>query len=161
MFLFAGVKYKDECPVEPFIPVYLIVGGSFGILKTTVEIIRRLLYNGDVFSSEEKEDSQAEDRSIGWMFFDGILSLFLFSWFIAGNIWIYSKYKPNFVAPHHQPLNYCNKILYLFAFWVVTGSYVIMIVICFCTCCLGLCAGCTAFFVTSANNRNSQQHGQQ
>jgi len=162
-----GAKFKDDCPVEPFIPIYLIIGGAIGILKTIIEIIRRVTQNGDIFSSEEKEETtsagvpqQTDDRSIAWVFFDGIISLFLFSWFIAGNIWVYSKYKPNFVAPTHEPLNYCNKTLYMFAFWVITASYLILGMICFCTCCLGLCASCTALFVTSANNTATQQQQQ-
>ncbi|KAL3880585.1 hypothetical protein ACJMK2_032814, partial [Sinanodonta woodiana] len=28
-----GVKYLDDCPKEPRIPVYLLVGGCFGAIK--------------------------------------------------------------------------------------------------------------------------------
>ena len=93
---------------------------------------------------------------MGWMFLDGVLNLFLFTWFVAGNIWVYSKYKPNFVPPVDQPLNYCNKTVYLFAFWVITSSYVILGMICTCTCLLAACASCTALFLTTTTDLNGE-----
>jgi len=148
MNLSLGVSYKDLCPVEPFIPIYLIVGGSFGIVKMVSLVVQRVAYNGDIF---QDENTSEEERPILWMFVDGVLNLFLFTWFVAGNIWVYSKCKPNFTPPIHQPLNYCNKTVYMFAFWVITASYILLGLICFCTCCLAMCASCTAFFLTSAN----------
>ena len=29
----AGVKHLEDCPVEPYIPIYLLVGGCVGLLK--------------------------------------------------------------------------------------------------------------------------------
>lgn len=139
---FSGAKYKDDCPVEPFIPIYLIVGGSFGMLKTIIVLCQRA-------RTHEDDTDIDEDQSMSTKFIDGVLNLFLFTWFIAGNIWVYSKYKPNPYPPPSDPLNYCNPTLYLFAFWVITASYILMGSICFCICCLGVCASCTAFFVTA------------
>ncbi|XP_066925519.1 transmembrane protein 272-like [Clytia hemisphaerica] len=144
-----GVSYKDVCPIEPFIPIYLIVGGSFGIVKMLSIIIQRITYNGDIFQSDK---SNEEERPIAWLFVDGVLNLFLFTWFVAGNIWVYSKYKPNYTPPPHQPFNYCNKTVYVFAFWVITTSYLMLGLICLCTCCLAACASCTAFFLTKSSN---------
>ena len=141
-FLSIGAKYKDDCPVEPFIPIYLIVGGSFGMLKTIIVLCQRA-------RTHEDDLDMDEDQSMSTKFIDGVLNLFLFTWFIAGNIWVYSKYRPNPSPPPSDPLNYCNPTLYLFAFWVITASYILMGSICFCICCLGVCASCTAFFVTA------------
>ena len=105
----SGAKYKDDCPVEPFIPIYLIVGGSFGMLKTVIVLCQRA-------SSHEDDLDIDEDQSMSTKFIDGVLNLFLFTWFIAGNIWVYSKYKPNPRPPLHEPMNYCNPTLYMFAF---------------------------------------------
>lgn len=140
--IFPGAKYKDDCPVEPFIPIYLIVGGSFGMLKTIIVLCQRA-------RTHEDDADIDEDQSMSTKFIDGVLNLFLFTWFIAGNIWVYSKYRPNPTPPPSDPLNYCNPTLYLFAFWVITASYILMGSICFCICCLGVCASCTAFFVTA------------
>lgn len=149
-----GAKYKDDCPVEPFIPVYLIVAGSFGMIKTIIVIMQGLLYTGEVFPGRHNE-KQSDERPFAWVFLDGCLNLFLFTWFVAGNVWVYSHYKPHFSPPLHQPYNYCDQTLYMFAFWVITLSYMIVGLLCLCTCCLGLCASCTAYFVTSNNNGNT------
>ena len=146
IFFFTGAKYKDDCPVEPFIPIYLIVGGSFGMLKTIIVLCQRA-------RTHEDDIDMDEDQSMSTKFIDGVLNLFLFTWFIAGNIWVYSKYRPNPSPPPSDPLNYCNPTLYLFAFWVITASYILMGSICFCICCLGVCASCTAFFVTAKDWR--------
>lgn len=154
-FLVLGAKYKELCPVEPFIPIYLIVGGSFGIVKMVSLITQRTAYNGSIFA--DNEECSDEERPIVWMFVDGVLNLFLFTWFVAGNIWVYSKYPPNFVPPPHEPLNYCNKTVYMFSFWVITASYGILGLICLCTCCLALCASCTAYFLTSSSSPRVEQ----
>lgn len=145
-----GVQYKDNCPVEPFIPIYLIVAGSCGLLKAVILSCQKI--NNPESEKEDVQDdySANEDLSNTSNFMDGILNIFMFAWFIAGNIWVYAHYKPNEKPPLHDPLDYCNPTLYWFAFWVVTVSYVIMGTICFCICCLGACASCTAFFVTKS-----------
>lgn len=148
--VFIGAKYKNDCPVEPFIPIYLIVGGTFGMLKTVISLCQRAVKNE--LETDQSENDPDERQSMTSKFFDGVLNLFLFIWFVAGNIWVYSKYKPHFIPPSHDPFNYCHPFLYLFAFWVITSSYIIMGIICFCICCLGMCASCTAFFVANTTN---------
>jgi len=38
----AGVRYLHGCPEEPFLPIYLLVGGCFGMLKMFTIIWRHL-----------------------------------------------------------------------------------------------------------------------
>lgn len=112
------------------------------MLKTIIVLCQRA-------RTHEDDADIDEDQSMSTKFIDGVLNLFLFTWFIAGNIWVYSKYKPHPIPLPSDPLNYCNPTLYMFAFWVITASYILMGSICFCICCLGVCASCTAFFVTA------------
>uniref|UniRef100_A0A8C2EFE1 Si:dkey-19b23.14 n=1 Tax=Cyprinus carpio TaxID=7962 RepID=A0A8C2EFE1_CYPCA len=44
-------------------------------------------------------------------------------------VWIYSIYPPNY----NQTLNYCNKTLYLFAFWLNTVCYGCLAVLLLCS----------------------------
>lgn len=134
--------------MEPFIPLYLIVAGSCGLLKAATLLCQKLRNSESDQEQETNEYSQYEDISNTTKFFDGVLNIFMFTWFIAGNVWVYSHYKPNTKPPLDDPSNYCEPSVYWFAFWIVTVSYVIMGTICFCICCLGACASCTAFFVT-------------
>ena len=115
------------------------------MLKTVAVLCQRA-------AQEDTSDDSDDDQPMLAKFVDGVLNLFLFIWFIAGSIWVYTKYKPHFVPPKHQPWNYCHPTLYLFAFWVITTGYILMGTILFCICCLGLCASCTAFFVANATS---------
>ncbi|XP_019898901.1 uncharacterized protein LOC109615057 isoform X2 [Esox lucius] len=86
----------------------------------------------------------------------GLVSLFLLCWFICGNVWIYSIYQPNYnknIPNYNQTLInnlYCNRTLYLFAFWSNILAYLILLGLCVvlcCGCCCGLaisaCIGCS------------------
>ena len=117
--VFIGAKYKDECPVEPLIPIYLIVAGAFGLVANCCSCGIRY-----------KEGGQSEERSVNPM--QLVVQLFIFAWFVCGNVWIYTNYQPNY--DDAESAEYCNKTLYLFAFWVTNSYYLIfvLVLICFC-----------------------------
>ncbi|XP_046852795.1 transmembrane protein 272-like isoform X2 [Xenia sp. Carnegie-2017] len=146
-----GVHFRHNCPVEPFIPIYLIIAGSCGLLKClTLSFEKFKSCNTTQEQAFVENYSSNEDLSNTSKFMDGLLNIFMFTWFIAGNVWVYSHYKPNMKPSSKNLSNYCDPTVYWFAFWVVTVSYVIMGIIFFCICCLGACASCTAFFVTKS-----------
>eukprot|EP00794_Sanderia_malayensis_P007034 gene7034-7823_t len=60
-----GAQYKNECPVEPFIPIYLIVGGAIGMLKTVMALCQRTI------NAEDGENDQTEEQSMIGKFIDG------------------------------------------------------------------------------------------
>ncbi len=70
----SGVRYKDDCPAEKYIPIYLIVGGVFGAIKNLLNIVQRAKNR-----HENQDDDNAKTNP-----FDGILNCFLLAWFIAG-----------------------------------------------------------------------------
>ena len=123
------MKYLNECPKEPKIPIYLLVGGCFGLLKVMSLLWRQVrarryerldeIYdtgedNGDVIVSKSSKFSEA------------VLSLFLFVWFIVGNYWVFNVWKPNFVQLLHEPSNWCDKTVYMFAVIQIFGCYGVM-----------------------------------
>lgn len=143
----AGVKYLNECPVQPKIPIYLLVGGCFGLLKLLSMLwkqVRSRRYerldeimdeddgNGDVIMSKSSRFSEA------------VLSLFLFIWFIFGNYWVLGIYKPHFQLLLHEPSNWCDKTVYMFAFIQICICYGLMGLIAIIMCILGMCHRCTA-----------------
>ncbi|XP_064638043.1 transmembrane protein 272-like isoform X2 [Lineus longissimus] len=126
-----GSIYLNDCRIERFIPIYLIVGGCFGILKNISNIVQRIRNQ-----KEEKEEENAKTNP-----FDGIVSCFLLAWFIAGNVWIYRVYHTvNYKDPSDP--NYCDPALYLYAFWITTATYIFLAVTCCCICCAGLITMC-------------------
>ena len=70
----AGSVFLHDCPYERYIPIYLIVGGVFGIIKNLSNIMQRVNNK-----RENREDENARTNP-----FDGTLNCFLFAWFIAG-----------------------------------------------------------------------------
>ncbi|KAM3591308.1 uncharacterized protein V6R79_026439 [Siganus canaliculatus] len=119
-----GALYLDECPREPYIPIYLMVLGIFDLTDL-------------LFYARKPEDNSA------CKIFQIVFSLAHVSWFIAGNVWIYSIYQPNYNKDPASTDLYCNKNLYLFAFWITTLVYIFLGVVvlgafctlfCFCLC---------------------------
>ena len=124
----AGAKYKNDCPLEDKIPIYLIVAGSVGVFRNLISLGQRSR------SSNNDDDSDKRRNPCS-----SVLDTFLFIWFICGNVWIYRHYEPNnYTDP--DAAGYCNKTLYLFAFWVTTTTYIMMGVLCCCVCCAAMCA---------------------
>ena len=129
----------DECPVEDRIPIYLVVAGSVGLFSTCYR--RREKRNTNYTSTSETrysgdttytltqtryhpDTSQGDDQQIFNLVnrFRGLVKLFQLAWFVAGNVWIYSIYEPNYTDPTSP--DFCNKTLYLFAFWVTNSYYI-------------------------------------
>ncbi|XP_061525129.1 transmembrane protein 272-like isoform X2 [Phycodurus eques] len=110
-----GAVHLDDCPRQRYIPVYLIVVG--------VVLMLLVLFTCLPCAREPKEGPPNPlcRVSLGW---NSLLALFLISWFIAGNVWIYSIYKPNYYKNVTGTEPYCDKTLYLFAFWTTTLVYI-------------------------------------
>ncbi|CAF1001005.1 unnamed protein product [Rotaria sordida] len=107
LFVFVGIPlvqiiigslYKDKCPVNPYIPIYLIVTGAATltvlptlILGVTVKKLSFLLYLNMVFA------------------------LLMFGWFITGTVWvIQSQNKVQFYNPNLRS-TYCHNSVFSIA----------------------------------------------
>ncbi|XP_022103107.1 uncharacterized protein LOC110985938 isoform X1 [Acanthaster planci] len=128
-----GALYKDDCPVEPKIPIYLIVNGSVGIVKSLLDLIVRCgRLNQEDNNTEEQKSTKGDICS-------HFLGCFLFAFFIAGNVWVYSNYPPSDIV---SDPNYCYGPLYYFAFWFMTSCYILLGVFFCLECCLICVAVC-------------------
>ncbi|MCI4377386.1 hypothetical protein PGIGA_G00202990 [Pangasianodon gigas] len=96
-----GAIHFSECPIQPYIPIYLIIIGGCGIILLMLAYWTNTLHEGFW--------CQICILSII------CISVFSIAWFLTGTVWIYSIYPPNFnsTAVGH----YCQRTLYLFAFW--------------------------------------------
>ncbi|XP_070552887.1 transmembrane protein 272-like [Ptychodera flava] len=134
-----GAMHKDECPAEPYIPVYLIVCGAFSIVSCLMSMcmcVRRR-------SSQQDGDDDEDGGSCGLFScciscLSGLIGIFLFAWFIAGNVWIYRTNEPTYDDVTSD--DYCHKTLYLFSFWLLTTTYILL----GCSCCLSVVCACCA-----------------
>ncbi|KAM4536289.1 transmembrane protein 272-like [Odontesthes bonariensis] len=138
-----GAVYLNDCPQQPYIPIYLIVVGVFGLVLAVLSCLP---------FAPNLDGCIACGACI---VLNSLISSFLFCWFIAGNVWIYSIYEPNYNKNTTNVDPYCDKTVYLFAFWTTTLVYILsgfyMFIgcyfffwfyfcpeSCFC-CCLGFC----------------------
>uniref|UniRef100_A0A672GGR6 Uncharacterized protein n=1 Tax=Salarias fasciatus TaxID=181472 RepID=A0A672GGR6_SALFA len=124
--------YLQDCPINHYIPIYLIVAGVFGLV---LGVVTSCLPSNP--EGEEVAPPTLLTRCCQFVY--RLISLFLFCWFITGNVWIYSIYQPDYNKNTTNIDHYCDKTLYLFAFWTTNLVYII----------LGLslvCGCCTAFF---------------
>ncbi|XP_056383315.1 transmembrane protein 272-like [Hyla sarda] len=94
-----GAIYKDECPIQPSIPIFLMVTGvthlvivSLFFLKCGIDICISIL--------------------------EGLIGLFSFVWFIIGSIWVFSLFH------EHKAPEQCDQNLYFFAFGFLIFEYV-------------------------------------
>ena len=125
----------EDCPKEPNIPIYLLVGGCFGLLKIMSMLWRQMkqrqLEKLEENTDQYREDLQATNSS---RVSDNILSVFLVVWFAFGNYWVFHIYRPEFDQPLLDPRNWCERSAYMFAF--------VQIIACYCLLALALCICC-------------------
>ena len=74
-----GVLYMDDCPVETFIPLYLIVDGAFSLGFTLTSL---------VVSLYQRSNPECESTGLAkfYNFINMLLCCFLLAWFIAGKL---------------------------------------------------------------------------
>ncbi|KAJ8298059.1 hypothetical protein KUTeg_024590 [Tegillarca granosa] len=123
-----GTAYRDECPKQPNIPIYLLVGGCFGIIKVFLMLWNQKRKRDYERFGEDDDDDDIDDAvMIRTIKFTGyVLTVFLLCWFIAGNIWFYDIWTPNYEQPLHDPKNWCSQIVYRYSFYQFIICYCII-----------------------------------
>ncbi|XP_033182608.1 transmembrane protein 272-like [Anabas testudineus] len=127
-----GSVYLHDCPRQYLIPIYLIVGGVFGLVLSVLSCLPCTQET----NNDSTNSSPLSRISVIW---NSLTSFFLFCWFIAGNVWIYSIYEPNYNKNTTNVDPYCNKTLYLFAFWSTTLVYILLGLFFLCGFCVLFC----------------------
>ncbi|XP_065104601.1 transmembrane protein 272-like [Paramisgurnus dabryanus] len=120
-----GSVYLNDCPKQNYIPIYVLVCGVFGV------VLSLLACQGEGGHST---------LSLLCSLWNALVCTFLFCWLISGSVWIYSIYPPNYNQTMTGDL-YCNKTLYLFAFWTTTVGYILLALVLLIGCCrcIGYC----------------------
>ena len=90
-FVSTGVLYKDDCPAERFIPIYLIVMGSVYILKSLIDL--KLRVQRQLRPPEERDEFKG---SMAETAITNIIGCFSFAFFITGKYYRPRKKKKQF-----------------------------------------------------------------
>ncbi|XP_030609418.1 transmembrane protein 272-like [Archocentrus centrarchus] len=98
-----GLAYNSDCPRQPFIPVYLVF---FIFIPALLALSSCCNWCNIILCS--------------------VSIVFYICWFIAGNVLMYSIYEPNYNKNTTQADPYCNRTLYLFAFWSTNLTYILL-----------------------------------
>lgn len=67
-----------------------------------------------------------------------LINSFIFLWFITGCVMVYRIFPPEYLD-ETKP-NYCNKAVYLYAFWLVTSVFIVFGLFVSCICCVSITA---------------------
>ncbi|XP_059381377.1 transmembrane protein 272-like [Carassius carassius] len=125
-----GAVYLQDCPQQHYIPVYVLVCGVFSLLLALLSCLP---------CARETEEGGQTVLSRTFNVWNSLVSTFMFCWLICGSVWIYSIYPPNYnQTVAGDP--YCNKTLYLFAFWTTTLAYILIGLVVVLGCCVCICA---------------------
>ncbi|XP_065645029.1 transmembrane protein 272 isoform X2 [Hydra vulgaris] len=100
-----GALKINKCPIEPMIPIYLIISGATGILTVLLTFISTI------------------SKQRCWYGLVFLTSLFALCWFVAGNIWVFKNYKKR---------SYCDEKAYYLAFWFIVLTYIFSVLSCCC-----------------------------
>ncbi|CAF1322314.1 unnamed protein product [Adineta steineri] len=120
--LIIGWRYADECPVNWRIPHYLIVGGAVGFIAIIAAIFQALL--ALCIKPKMNETDLSTPTIVAACGLCGIsiilffIIIFLIGWFIAGCIWVFRVWN-KVQYRNSERLDYCNPILYRFAYWLL------------------------------------------
>merc|ERR1711962_275464 len=100
-----GVLHKDQCPMEPWIPIFMIVGGAVSLVTIVLTVLLTAAKNKEM-----------KGLAIGATILLVILGLFTFGWYIAGSVWVFSKWSK---WDELKKAGGCYNDLYLFAFSIL------------------------------------------
>ena len=92
MIIVGSVKMND-CPAQPSIPVYLVVGGVLGVTKPVLGVQGRLRR-----PLTDEEGVDVPDAPIPWhrrIEFGGSINFFLTVWFVLGEYFVFSSSSSN------------------------------------------------------------------
>ncbi|XP_066591758.1 TRIO and F-actin-binding protein-like [Prorops nasuta] len=110
MFIF-GLNYIRDCPREPRIPVYMVVGGTLGTVRMFWALYSQVRSRRPEVLTVPGARSHISPMKLASI----VLSGFLAVWFALGNYWILHIRWPDYQSSLFDPNRWCNKTLYIFS----------------------------------------------
>ncbi|KAG9274310.1 hypothetical protein AMEX_G11219 [Astyanax mexicanus] len=118
-----GAKHLFDCPKQPLVPMYLLVGGVACLCLQIFPFF---------YCSQSDSIVVLPCRILNFL-----LLLFCPIWFIIGSVFVYTAYQPDYKSRHSA--EYCERILYQVAFWLTNIIYVSVLVFFFVRCGIKCC----------------------
>ncbi|XP_073981831.1 uncharacterized protein isoform X2 [Rhodnius prolixus] len=142
-----GIQFVRDCPKEPHIPVYMIVGGIFGTFKM-IWVVWRQVKSRRFERRRDRSGPPQDPLSTPSKVVDILLTAFLLVWFVLGNVWILGIYWPEFEPTLFEPNRWCQKTLYVFSLVHLFILYTVIGAIIFVMLCLLICQICLCHLIS-------------
>ncbi|BFZ06602.1 hypothetical protein BsWGS_09641 [Bradybaena similaris] len=133
-----GAIFFDECPAEPFIPIYLVVGGTVACIRDIINMCVRATLTDEKYYKY--------DVPITLLAF--IYTMAEFGWFVYGSVYVFLLVD-KFQWKDKSAKDYCSYMLYLYAFVLTAMSYFLL----FMTCIISGATICAAQCLDDAESR--------
>ncbi|XP_063891635.1 uncharacterized protein DKFZp434B061 isoform X1 [Helicoverpa armigera] len=104
IMMIMGVHYLRDCPAEPRLPVYMIVGGVSGGAGLAWLLFTQL------FGRNSNSSASVPEKILA-----SLLTLFLMAWFAVGNYWTLGIMWPDYTPTLFEPNQWCHRTLYVFS----------------------------------------------
>jgi hypothetical protein len=121
-----GGSNRSSCPMEPRLPIYLIVYGSINLVSLCFSISACIIYN-----------RRKDDNMYGFYYVHCaaimiiIFQLFNFIWLIMGSIWVFRIFNDVQYTQINQS-TYCQGNIYQFTIVTIILQYVLPFIFCCC-----------------------------
>ncbi|CAF2005570.1 unnamed protein product [Rotaria magnacalcarata] len=122
--LVMGSTNMSECPIEPLIPIYLVVISTINLVMIILTTIAIILHMRKI-----DEDILAFFYVNSSAIVILILQLFSFIWLIFGSVWTFDIYNDVQYSQINQN-NYCKSSLYKYTIVSIVLQYIIPFVLC-------------------------------
>uniref|UniRef100_UPI0037E72736 transmembrane protein 272-like n=1 Tax=Semicossyphus pulcher TaxID=241346 RepID=UPI0037E72736 len=114
-----GVVYLKECPQQPNIPNFLL-----GLALIQLLLVPFLTLSCEIDAAHPQQQPRGAKACLLCL-----IVVFTNMWILAGDVWVFSIYQPNYDHTAVDGL-YCDKKLYTFAFWnAVWETFVIWLIL--------------------------------
>ncbi|RLU15603.1 hypothetical protein DMN91_011356 [Ooceraea biroi] len=124
MFIF-GVQFIKDCPIEPYIPVYMLIGGALGAVRMIWALYSQIRSRRPEVLSVPAARSHVSPMKL----LSIALSCFLVAWFALGHYWILHIKWPEYELSLYAPNRWCHKTLYIFSLVHLCVIYAVLFVI--------------------------------
>ena len=134
MMVIIGALNISHCSIQKMIPLWLILFGALLIIKNLSTLIQRIK---SIKTRSRTSVNAGQNQSSNTILnvFDSFMALFLIIWFICGNIWIYSNFGHVQYNDSSLETTYCDRLTFLFSFWIITSIYLLLASGCIFFCC--------------------------
>ena len=143
-----------RCQGERFIPIWLVVYGTFTLVHLIIAIIRTVVATRPNSHDRRVRHTASHIGTCADLFVD----LFLFAWLIAGSVWVFRFY--GFVHSTScagggplLPQCQCDGVVLTFAFAVIIVIYIIGLISCLTSCCCYCCVCCIVVAALSEKDK--------